>query len=507
MASANSDIHFATTHLLKGLKTRTISSGIVTSLLQAALLMMNLGSVMVLARLLTPQDFGLLAMVFAVMGFFRVFNEAGLSTATVQKEGITHAQVSNLFWTNVALGGMITLALAFSAPAVAWFYREPQLIAVTLALSVTFILTSSTVQHLALLKRQMRFKAVALIQIGSAATGVSVGIAMAWLDCGYWSLVGMQLSTPVVTLLMTWSVCRWRPQFPARNSGTRSLLSFGANLTVSGFLWSLAKGLDGLLIGRWFGSEALGLYSRAAALLNRPLEQAIAPLEAIFVPTFSRLQSEPERYRRAVFQVYDFLALFSLPFSGMLLALAEPLILVVLGPKWEAAAPIFAAFTLYALYLPMIMVAGWLLSSQGRGKDFLLMSFFTSAVTVVSYLLGLRFGPAGVAMSFSLSCLLIQLPVIYWIAGRVGLVTARDLWTRFFRHLPLWGIVCATTWLSRASVENSTPLTQLYICVPIGLLAGTVVICLYPPSRRAAFNIFEVARDWMRSRAAIPAEQ
>ncbi len=116
MAGAHSDIHFATAHLLKGLKTRTVSSGIVTSLLQASQLMLNLGSVIVLARLLTPQDFGLLAMVFSVMGFFRVFNEAGLSTATVQKEEITHAQVSNLFWTNVALGGMITLALAFSGP-------------------------------------------------------------------------------------------------------------------------------------------------------------------------------------------------------------------------------------------------------------------------------------------------------------------------------------------------------------------------------------------------------
>lgn len=508
MARTHSDIHFATDHLLKGLKTRTVSSGIVTSLFQAALLMINLGSVMVLARLLTPQDFGLLAMVFAVMGFFRVFTAAGLSTATVQKEGITHAQVSNLFWTNVALGGMITLVLAFSAPAVAWFYREPRVVAVTLALSVTFILTSLTVQHLALLKRQMRFKAIALIQIGSAATGVSVGIAMAWLDFGYWSLVGMQLSTPVVALLMTWSVCRWRPQFPARDRGTRSLLNFGANLTAGGFLGSLARGLDGLLIGRWFGSETLGLYSRATTLLNRPLEQVFVPLEAIFVPTFSRLQDEPERFRRVVFQVSDFLALSSLPFSGILLALAEPLTLVVLGPKWEAAAPIFAAFTLYALYVPMIMVAGWLLSSQGRGKDFLLLSCFTSSVTAVSYLLGLRFGPVGVAMSFSLSCLLIQLPVTYWIAGRAGLVTARDLWRLFFKHLPLWGVVCAATWLVRSSVASSAPLTQLYICVPVGLLAGAAVVCLYPPSRRAALNLIEVGRDWRSSRGTeIPTEQ
>ena len=506
MASAHSDIHFATAHLLTGLKTRTISGGIVTGLQQGLLFMLNLGSVMVLARLLTPQDFGLLAMVITVMGFFRVFNEAGLSTATVQKEEITHAQVSNLFWTNVALGGIITLALAFSAPAIAWFFQDPRVIAITLALSVTFILSSSTVQHLALLKRQMRFKAIALVQISSVAIGILVGIAMAWLGYGYWSLVGMQLSTSVVGLLMTWSVCRWWPQFPARHSGTGPLLSFGANLTASGFLWSLARGVDGLLIGRFFGSEALGLYSRSATLVNRPLEQAMSPLEAIFVPAFSRLQNQPERYRRTVFQVYDLLALCSLPFSGMLLALAHPLILVILGPKWEAAAPIFAAFTLYSLYLPMIIVVGWLLSSQGRGKDYLLLSCFTSSVTVLSFLLGLGFGPVGMAMSFSLSCLLIQMPFCYWIAGREGVVTAGDLWTRFIRHFPLWAIVCATTWLIRTSVEDSAPLTQLLICVPAGLFAGAIVVCLYPPSRQAALNLFETGRYWKRSRTAIPAE-
>lgn len=507
MASANSDAHYSTDHLLKGLKTRTVSGGIVTSLLQVALLLINLGSVIVLARLLPPQDFGLLAMVLAVMGFFRVFGEAGLSTATVQKEEITHAQVSNLFWTNAAVGGLLTGALALSSPVVAWFYKEPELTNVTIALSVTFVLTSLTVQHMALLKRQMRFKAIALVQITSTAMGISVGVAMAWVNCGYWSLVGMQLSTPIVALIMTWSVCRWRPQFPVRDSGTRSLLKFGANLTISGFLWSLAKGLDGLLIGRWYGSEALGLYSRAAILLNRPMEQVIGSLESIFVPTFSRLHSDPERYRRVVFQVYDLLALASLPVSGMLLALAQPLIFVILGPNWEAAAPIFAALTLYALYVPMIMVAGWLLSSQGRGRDFLLLSCMTSFVTAASFLLGLSFGPAGVALSFSLSCLLIQLPVTYWIAGRSGLVTSRDLWSRFFKHLPMWGVVCVTTWLVKVSVSEFVPLAQLFICIPVGLLSGVVVVYLYPPSRQAALNLIGVAQDWKNSHATVPVNQ
>jgi PST family polysaccharide transporter len=471
---------------------------------QGTQFVLNLASTMVLARLLTPQDFGLVAMVATIMGFLRIFNDAGLSTATVQREGITHAQVSNLFWTNVALGGFVSVVLAVSAPAVAWFYREPRLVGVTLALCITFLLTASTVQHLALLTRQMRFKMIAVIQVGSVAASVLVGISMAWLKCGYWSLVGMQLSVAILGFVLTWSASRWRPQLPTRRSETRSLLSFGANLTASSFLWSLGRGSDGLLIGRVYGPASLGLYSRAGALLSRPVDQFMAPLEAVFVPTLSRLQAQPERYRRIVLQVYEAVTVTSFLVTGLLLALAHPLTLVVLGPKWEKAAAIFAGFTLAALYTPIGSVATWLLTSQGRGRDFLVLSSICSSVTVVAFIAGLPFGPVGVAVSYSAFCLLIALPVVYHIAGRRGPVTTRDLWFRFFTHLPLWVVVFGATCLTRTLVANFAPLTQLVICAPIGLMVGTAFICVYTPARGTALNIFDTLREWKRGRKTLP---
>src|SRR6476620_9839468 len=155
--------HLRTDHLLSDLKGRTISSAVVTIIAQGAQFVLNLGSIMVLARLLTPQDFGLFAMVTTVMGFLRVFKDAGLSTVTVQREGITHAQVSNLFWINVAMSGTISVILIVGAPAIAWVYREPRLVGVTLVLSSTFLLSGLTVQHTALLSRQMRFMATAVV--------------------------------------------------------------------------------------------------------------------------------------------------------------------------------------------------------------------------------------------------------------------------------------------------------------------------------------------------------
>jgi O-antigen/teichoic acid export membrane protein len=137
----SNDHHFGTQHLLADLKARTVSSSLITMVSQGIQFALNLTSIAVLARLLSPQDFGLVAMVTTIMGFLRVFKDAGLSTATVQREGITHAQVSNLFWINVALSGAVSLLVAASAPLIAWFYREPRLVPITLALSITFILT------------------------------------------------------------------------------------------------------------------------------------------------------------------------------------------------------------------------------------------------------------------------------------------------------------------------------------------------------------------------------
>src|SRR5439155_16698701 len=145
------------------LKGRTIASGAVTLSAQGCKFLLNLVSTMVLARLLTPRDFGLFAMVATITGFLRVFKDAGLSVATVQRERITHAQVSNLFWINVVVSALSAFILAGLAPVIARFYHNPRVVSVTVLLSATFLISGSTVQHQALLKRQMRFKALAVV--------------------------------------------------------------------------------------------------------------------------------------------------------------------------------------------------------------------------------------------------------------------------------------------------------------------------------------------------------
>src|SRR5947207_5027726 len=195
--------HLGTDHLLANLKGHTISGGAVTMLAQGMKFFLTLLSTMVLARLLSPRDFGLVAMVTTVTSFLRVFKDAGLSIATVQRDRITHAQVSNLFWINIAVSIVSSLVVAAMAPVLAWFYRDPRLIGITLLLSTTYLLSGSTVQHQALLKRQMRFKAMAVIEVGALTTGVVVGVVMALLGFRYWSLVASSSSIDLAGYLLT----------------------------------------------------------------------------------------------------------------------------------------------------------------------------------------------------------------------------------------------------------------------------------------------------------------
>jgi len=315
-------------------------------------------------------------------------------------------------------------------------------------------------------------------------------------------LVGLNLTTGLVALLMTWTASRWRPQFFTRSSGTRPLIHFGANLTAGALFYSLARGLDGLLIGRFYGAVSVGLYSRAGAMLARPLEQLLCPLEAVLIPTFSRLQNQPERYRRVFLLVYEAIALASFLFTGMFFALAQPLTFVLLGPKWEKAAIIFAGFTFAALQYSVTGSSTWLFASQGRGRDSFLASSIISIIVAASFVAGLPFGPAGVAIAYSASCLVIQMPVLFWLAGRQGPVSTVDLWMGFLRHLPLWIVVCGTTWLAHSAALKFSPLVQLAICVPVGLLAGVGFIFVYPPCRRVAVEVFSVLPEIKKNSGA-----
>jgi O-antigen/teichoic acid export membrane protein len=469
------DRHLNTDHLVTNLGQRAVSGGFVTAFAQIVKFGLTLGSTVALARLLSPEDFGLVAMTGALMTVLRVFREGGLSTATVQKAHVTQAQVSNLFWINLAFGFVLTLCGACLAPAVAWFFHDERLIAITILLSLSFAVGGSAVQHLALLNRQMRFKAVALIDITSLVVGFVAGVGLAWFHFGYWSLVGMQLATSLTETGMTWLASGWRPDLYRRGSDTSSMLKFGASMTISILLRRLVSGIDVILLGRIYGAGVVGLYSRAAILISRPMDQFINPFDAVFVPLLSRLQDQPGRYRQVFLQAYGVIALLSFPFAGVLMGLSGPIVLFLLGAKWGGVIPIFAWFSIAALHIPLGYAGMWLLTTQGRSQDLLVTGIIFPLLTLLAVAVGLPYGATGVALSSALGGLLIRLPVQFYITGKCGPVSGRDLCGVFFRHLPLGVAVALASWLAGQTVATHSPLVQL---ITGGLAGGLVALLI-----------------------------
>lgn len=493
-AVVSEDQHLRTDHLLHNIGSQAVSGGFVTVAAQAAKFALTFAGAAILARLLTPREFGLVGMVLAVTALVGIFNELGLSTATVQCQEITQQQVSNLFWVNVGVSGIATLVCCGLAPLLARFYHDPRVAGIMLALSPMFVLTGSTVQHRALLTRQMRFRSVAVIDVVSMFVGFGTACALAWIGFAYWALVAQQMTNALACLVLSWSVSKWRPTLPRRNSGVRPLLSFGAHLTAADFVARLAVNSDTLLIGRIFGAYPLGLYTRASVLLARPLQQVLTPITSVMDPVLARLQEDPERYRRTFLRTFDALALVVFPFSAICLALARPLVLVVLGSKWTGAIPLFAAFALTAMSTPLIAPVTWLYQSQGRGQDQLRSHTIAGFVTVAAYVVGLLWGPRGVILSLAVSTAAIQMPIVYYIGGRRGPVSTPDLWRAYLFQMPAWVTVYLATLLTRSIFASAVPIVQLLAGSLFGLMVGGSLALLFPRSREGAAYAFHAVR-------------
>jgi len=443
----------------------------------------------ILARLLTPQDYGLIGMVAVFTGFVAMFKDLGLSLATVQRSEINYDQISTLFWVNVTISIAITLVMMTLSPLIAWFYGEPRLTMITILTSCGFLLGGLAVQHEALLKRQMRFYALSVIAFLAMMIGYVVGIVSALSGASYWSLVLSQLALLGSNTIGVWLTCRWRPGPPKRNSGVRSMLSFGGNVTGYALTNYVSKNCDNLVVGRAFGPQLLGLYSKAAQLLSLPTDQINEPLSSVAIPALSRLADSPERYRQAYLRIMEKVIMLTMPAVMLMLATSDWLVLIVLGPQWHDSARIFIFMGLAGLFQPIASTGGWLLVSQGRVKEMLRWSLINAPISVLSIIAGIPWGVGGVAASFSIARILVAFPLLFWYVGRSGPVQTRD----FYRLLaPFTGAsICSlgACLAFRKLVHVPHPLVGFLACGIIMAITMPLFLALVPPGRKALMDI------------------
>jgi len=392
---------FEDSEVVADLEGRTIRGGTVALAGQAIRFILQLGTTIALARLLTPLDFGLVAMTSAVIGFLSVFKTLGLPKATVQKESITHEQISTLFWINLAMSVGVTGAQMALAPAIAWFYGEPKLVLLTLAISVALFTGEVSIQHQALLRRQMRFGVIILADTVSILIASAVAIWTAFYGWGYWALVFMQLANRLSLTIVILGCCRWIPGRPRRGAGVREMLRFGGYFTGNALLQYLIRNLDSLSLGWLKGGHSLGLYSKAYSFLMLPIRFVSQPIGDVMTPALSRLQQDRERLKQSYLAGLSFIAILSFPIMAGVATAAEEVVLVFLGPKWVEAIPVLRVLAIAGLFQGIYKAAAQVYLASGRSDRMFRAALVLMPVFCIAFFVGVHWGAYGLAVAYT----------------------------------------------------------------------------------------------------------
>jgi PST family polysaccharide transporter len=426
-------------------------------------------STVTLARLLSPEDFGLQGMVLVITGFLGLVSDAGLGVVSIQREVLTHEETSALFWINVAVGVGLMLAVMAMAPLVAGFYHEPRLLLIALASAPAFLLSGLAVQHRALLNRALRFVTIAGIEVLSYALSVATGVVMALLGCGYWALVGMALSTPLVSSVAAWIAMPWLPGRPRRIAGIRSMLHMGGTVTLNTLVVYLAYNAEKVLLGRFWGAEALGLYGRAYQLANLPVKQLNASIGSVAFPALSRVQVDQGRLSRLFLRGYTTAVSLTIAVVVAAVVFAEEIVHVLLGPRWEAVGTLLRLLAPAVLVFGLINPLSWLLRATGRVRRSLHLALLIAPVVILGIAAGLPYGPPGVAAGYSGAMLLLAVPVVAWAEHGTG-ITPRHHWGAVRQPLLSGMLAGGAAGLLKLACAGTLP--------PIVLLVVGLTFCL-----------------------------
>ncbi|WP_271565314.1 lipopolysaccharide biosynthesis protein [Bradyrhizobium sp. CCBAU 11386] len=426
---------------MDNLKRVVVRSGFVRLGGQAASFSLRLATMATLARLLEPQDFGLVAMTTVVTGVFQLLATTGLSSATIQKDTITHEQLSTLFWVNLLIGATLALLCVLAAPILVAFYNEPRLFWLTVAAGAGFILGAAGAQHSALLQRHLRYTALTVIEVLSLLVSFAAGVGMALVGLGYWAILSMALVSSAVYAICVWLVSGWSPALPRRTAGVRGLLGFGGVVTLNAFVVYVAYNVEKLLLGRYWGADALGIYERGYRLINIPTAELNSAIGGIAFSGLSRIQNDRIRLRNYFLKGYSIIVAMTIPITILCAVFVDDIIAVVLGPRWAAVADIFRLLTPTILIFGVINPVAWLLFALGLQVRSLKIALVIAPLVITAYIIGLPYGPRGVAFAYSAAMILWFIPHILWCLHGT-LVSPRDLLLAAGRPL-LAGIVAA----------------------------------------------------------------
>lgn len=453
------------------LQARTISSVTWTTAAKVAQQAFQFGLSIVLMRLLGPKAFGLIGMVLVFSGFAAIFAQFGFAEALVQRQELREDHRSTSFWFNTGVAALLSLALFLAAGLIAEFYKEPDLKPLTAWLSLTFILNSPAIVPRALLQKELRFDTLAKVDVTALVVSGVTAVVVAVRGGGVWSLVVQQLASAGVTSSLLLALGHWHPRLVWSGRALRELFGFGAGLTGFNVINYWARSSDKLLIGKFIGSDALGLYSRAYALMLLPITQIISVLAPVMFPVLSTIQADHDRVKRAFLRVICLLTFVCFPMMLGLLVVAKPFVLGLLSAKWAGAIPLIQILSLVGITQTLCNPVGWIYTSQGRTDWMFWWGVGGSGFLILSIVVGILFGNVeAVALAYLIGNLIITVPCLS-IPGKLIGMRVSDVWRIIRGNLFCALAMAISVWgIGNALPDHLPPLVQLCILVPMGAL-------------------------------------
>jgi PST family polysaccharide transporter len=441
---------------------------------------LQIAAAIVLARLLAPEDFGLVAIVMVLTSFAPLLIDFGLADATTQRNKITRSQISSLFWLSSGIGLATAAVVAACCPLIAWIYREPRLEAIVLCSSITFVLFGISNQHLALLRRTMQFGKIAKIQILSTLVGTAIAILVAMRGHGYWALVLRPIASSLCIAIGAWLVCRWRPGFPIIDDEVKSMVRFGLHVVGFSAVYSVARAVDRIALGLFYRPDEVGYYQNAITLYDNSIFAALAQLHTVGSAALSKLQSNPSALRQRYEAALSALAFFIMPAAAILSVTAQDLTVLLLGEKWRETGLLLSIIALRGIFQVVGSSQGWLHLSLGRADRWRNWGIVATLAQVVAVLGGLPFGATGVAVAIFMAGLLIAVPSISYAGRPIGIGAAAVFQAVGQQLIGAIGTAAGGWWLQTTLLAHYSSFPRILLstgfCIAIYL---TIVVGLF----------------------------
>jgi PST family polysaccharide transporter len=389
--------------------------------------LLSMGSTALLARLLSPTDYGLLGMVAAVTALAQAGSDFGLSWATVQRANLSRNQIDALLVINTAFGLFLMVLCCLSAAFVAAFYGRPELTKIMVAASSALFLSAIAVQPTALMRRQMKLKELSLCSLWALLISGIVAIVMARLGFSYWALVVQLILQQAITTALSFPMSGYFPQLPRNFLNLRSLVTFGGYSAAYGIVNYFARNLDNVLVGKFWGATALGFYSRAYFLMTLPSMIVMGVFSGVLIPAMASLRKHPVRMEAAYIRALRLITVLGCASAVGLAATATELVDVVYGPKWRAVVPILLWLSAASILQPIQNTAQWLYIVAERGRGMFIMGLVVAGSAALAFAIGIPSGPVGVARAYAVANTIVAYPVLLMAHRACGLSIKRTV--------------------------------------------------------------------------------